>query len=126
MKAIIAMDLADVPIVSQDVTVYTLLTKENKKWADQHKGVGIQFVKTPIYVRAADKGINMFVKGILKIADVPEYNDMLHFVYFSHMVAYYLSQRDYRQIAFEDQILCEKVLLQFGNDGKYIDKVEIL
>ncbi len=125
MKAIICMDLSDVPIVDENTTIYTVLTKNNKKWANEHKGVGIQFIKIPNYVKIGDKTVNAFVQKALKI-DTTEYQDMLHFVYFSHQVSFYISNRDFDELIFENENLCEKVLLQFGNDEKYIDKVEIL
>ncbi|WP_048704655.1 hypothetical protein [Companilactobacillus ginsenosidimutans] len=126
MKAIISMDLSDVPIVPDDVTVFTVLNKANKKWADKHKGVGIHFTKIPAYVKTGDKVVNTFVQKVLHIKDVVEYENMLHFVYFSHLVSHYISNKNFDKILFQNQDLCEKVLLQFNNNEKYIDKVEIL
>lgn len=124
MKALVAMDLSDVPIVGDDTTVFTVLNDVNKKWASENQGIGVQFIKLPGYIKAGDKVINTFVKKALKIEN--EYQDMLHFVYFSHMTSFYLSSRDFDQVLFENQILCEKVLIQFGNFDKYEDRSEIL
>lgn len=125
MKAVIAMDLNEVQTVDDDTVIYTVLTKNNKNWANEHKGIGVYFIKMPPYIKFGDKVVNTFVQKALKIKN--EYNDMLRFVYFSHMVSFYISSRDYEKVYFENQILCEKVMLQFDNSEKYgDDKVEIL
>ncbi|WP_300560048.1 hypothetical protein [Companilactobacillus sp.] len=124
VKVIVAMDLSDVPIVDSETEIYTVLSKANKKWANDHKGVGIQFIKMPAYIKVGDKVVNTFVQKALKIKD--NYNDMLRFVYFSHLVSYYISQRKFDLVVFENQYLCEKVLMQFNNSERYQDQVEIL
>ncbi|MCH4009778.1 hypothetical protein [Companilactobacillus sp.] len=124
VKVIVAMDLSDVPIVDSETEIYTVLSKNNKKWANDHKGVGIQFIKMPAYIKVGDKVVNTFVQKALKIKD--NYNDMLRFVYFSHLVSYYISQRKFDLVVFENQYLCEKVLMQFNNSERYQDQVEIL
>lgn len=124
VKVIVAMDLSDVPIVDSETEIYTVLSKANKKWANDHKGVGIQFIKMPAYIKVGDKVVNTFVQRALKVKD--NYNDMLRFVYFSHLVSYYISQIKFDLVVFENQYLCEKVLMQFNNSERYQDQVEIL
>lgn len=123
MKAIVAIDLTEAPQVDNNTKIYAALTKNNKKWANEHKGVGVSFIKTPEYITFGDKAMSVFVHKIMKIKT--EHSNMLQFVYFAHMAAFYISNTDYDEVTFENQVLCEKVLLQFGNDEKYADKVEI-
>lgn len=123
MKAIVAIDLTEAPQVDSDTRIYTVLNKKNKKWASEHRGVGVQFIKTPSYISFGDKAMSTFVHKIMKIHT--EHSNMLQFVYFAHMAAFYISNADYQEVTFENQTLCEKVLLQFGNDEKYGEKVEI-
>lgn len=126
MKAIVSMDLSDILEIDPETTIYTLLSKANKKWADDHQGSRIQFIKVPAYVKIGDTVVNGFVNKILQVKEVRAYQDMLEFVYFSHMVSYYISQQDYQEVLFENQDLCEKVLLQFGNLKRYENRTEII
>ncbi|WP_125710234.1 hypothetical protein [Companilactobacillus zhongbaensis] len=123
MKAIVAMDLTEAPEIGNNTKIYTVLNKKNKKWANNHKGVGVHFIKTPSYIAFGDKAMSTFVHKAMKIDT--EFNNMLQFVYFAHMTAFYISNAEYDEVIFENQMLCEKVLLQFGNDETYGDKTEI-
>ncbi|MFD1472122.1 hypothetical protein [Companilactobacillus mishanensis] len=125
-KAVVAMDLSRLIFVDKNTTIYTVSSMESKKWADEHQGTSIRFIKIPSYVNIGDKVVNGFEKHILKIHDQSEYVNMLHFVYFAHMAAYYIANKEYTQVLFENANLQSKVLMQFGNGMKYLDCADVI
>ncbi len=74
--------------------------------------------KIPWYVTFFNKIINRFVKSILHIYD-ETYQNMLTFVYYSHIVAFLISNEHYDLVFFETAALQEKVISQFQNAEKY-------
>jgi len=117
--AIVTMNPNELPNVSGKKTVFT---PENEKIC---KTVDAQVVQIPSYVNFGDDVVKLFMHLDTKLPEKPEFQNMLQFVYFSHMAAFYLSQQDYDQVIFEDPDLRDKVLLQFHNEAHYAGKVAL-
>ncbi|WP_225419698.1 hypothetical protein [Lapidilactobacillus wuchangensis] len=117
-KAIITMQAPKLTAIPADTTIYTLsgLVPADSK---------IVTIKIPGYVKFGDHILNFFVRKIIKNNPTPEYFNMLHFVYFSHMVAYELSVHPYDEISFATTDLQQKILMQFGNETRYAGKTTV-
>jgi len=118
--AIIVMDLKHVPIIDGPKTIFTL---EHQKFTQIDD---TKIIKIPSYIMFGDDVVNLFVHLNTKLPQKPEFQNMLQFVYFSHMVAFYISQQDYSEVIFEDDDLREKVLLQFDNKKRYTGKTSLV
>jgi len=117
--AIITMNPNDLPSIPGQKTVFT---PENN---DICETVDTQVVQIPSYVHFGDDVVKLFMHLDTKLPEKPEFQNMLQFVYFSHMAAFYLSQQDYDKVIFEDPDLRDKVLLQFQNKAHYAGKVAL-
>jgi len=117
--AIITMNPNEIPNVSGQKTIFTPADENICETTDT------QVVQIPSYINFGDDVVNLFMHTDTKLPEKPEFQNMLQFVYFSHMAAFYLSQQDYDQVIFEDSDLRDKVLLQFQNKAHYDGKVAL-
>ncbi len=117
--AIITIDATKVKAVDGKTVVFTVWNEAAEEWSKRHQDLDVNLIRIPWYVKTGDTLVNFFVRKILKIKDVPEYENMLQFVYFSHMSAFYLSNAEFDGIIFESQDLLVKTLPQCENEAHY-------
>jgi len=118
--AIITMNPTAIPNVNGQKTIFTPESKHVQETPDT------QVVKIPSYINFGDDVVNIFMHLNTKLPEKPEFQNMLQFVYFSHMVAFYISLQNYDEIIFEDSDLRDKVLLQFKNKERYADRISLV
>ncbi|MDC4186966.1 hypothetical protein MK904_12875 [Loigolactobacillus coryniformis] len=106
-----------------ETAVYLRGTRDHTVQVAGHE---VHYIKVPGYVKFGDHLINFFVRKLLKITDVPEYLNMLRFVYFSHMAAFYLLQNDYEHLLFASDELKQKVLLQTKQAAAYTARATVI
>lgn len=118
--AIITMNPLELPAIDGQKTIFTPENKCVEETTDT------KVIKIPSYVNFGDDVVNLFMHLDTRLPEKPEFQNMLQFVYFSHMVAFYLSQQDYDRVIFEDHDLQDKILLQFKNREHYDGRVELI
>lgn len=109
MQAAFIFDSPMIAKLPAETVVYLPGTRDHTVQVAGHE---VHYIKVPGYVKFGDHLVNFFVRKLLKITNVPEYLNMLSFVYFSHMAAFYLLQNDYEHVLFASDELKQKVLLQ--------------
>lgn len=118
--AVITMNPAT---LTENVSDKTLFTPESKFFPEINAE---KIIKIPNYVNFGDDVVNIFMNLNVKLPEKPEFQNMLDYVYFSHLVAFYLSQQDYDKLLFEDSDLRDKILVQFKNQKHYLGKTALL
>ena len=118
--AIVAMDSNNIPESNDPKTIFTLEGQPLRKTATT------KIIEIPTYVSFGDDVVNLFLHSNANLPEKPEFQNMLQFVYFAHMTAFYLSQQNYDEVIFEDRDLREKILLQFDNRKRYSGKTSLL
>jgi len=118
--AIVVMDITNVPKIDGPKTIFTLEGQQPTQ------NETTKTIEIPSYVKFGDDVVNLFKHLNTKLPEKPEFQNMLQFVYFSHMTAFYLSQQNYDEIIFEDGDLRDKILLQFDNRKRYAGKTDLI
>jgi len=118
--AIVAMDFDNIPQNCGSKTIFTLEGQTIETTSDT------KIIEIPSYVKFGDDVVNLFKHLNTFLPKKPEFQNMLQFVYFSHMVSFYLSLQSYDEVIFEDSDLRDKILLQFDNEKRYAGKTSLL
>ncbi|WP_088809765.1 MULTISPECIES: hypothetical protein [Listeria] len=117
--AVVTIDVTKVKAAGGKEVAFTVQNEATEQWAEAHQEFDVNLIRIPWYVKTGDALVNFFVRKVLKIKDVPEYENMLQFVYFSHMSAFYLSNAEFDEIVFENHDLLVKTLPQCENEARY-------
>lgn len=118
--AIVTMNINDVPKLDG---LKTIFTPEGQKAISMDETT---IIHIPSYVHLGDDVVNLFMHLNAELPKKTEFQNMLQYVYFSHMVAFCLSQREYDQVIFEDKDLRDKILLQFNNQERYQNRISLI
>lgn len=110
--AIVVTDIGNIPHINGGKTIFTLADQ------DVPKIPNTKIVKIPSYIFLGEDLANVFVDAV-RLPDTSDYRNILQYVYFCHMVAFYIAQQDYDEIIFEDDDLRDQILKQFNNQKKY-------
>lgn len=114
------MNINDVPQIDG---LKTIFTPEGQTAAPMEETT---IIHIPSYVHLGNDVVNLFMHLNAELPQKTEFQNMLQYVYFSHMVAFCISEREYDQIIFEDKDLRDKILLQFHNQERYENRVSVL
>lgn len=118
--AVITMNPSALPEITGTKTIFTPENEYLPETADT------KIIKIPSYVNFGDDVVNIFMYLNLKLPERPEFQNMLEYVYFAHLVAFYLSLQDYDRLFFEDSDLRDKILIQFKNREHYLGKTALI
>lgn len=116
--AIIVTDVKNIPYINGNKTIFTSF---DQKVPDIPNS---KFIKIPNYISLGEDLANVFTDTV-RLPDTTGYRNILQYVYFSHMVAFYISQQNYSKIIFEDDDLRDQVLKQFDNSNRYANKYSL-
>lgn len=117
--AIVVTDARNIPYINGEKTIFTNFDQEVPRIPNS------KVIKVPNYIFLGEDLANIFADTV-RLPDTTGYRNILQYVYFSHIVAFYISQQDYSEIIFEDDDLKDQVLKQFDNQTKYARKTSLV
>ncbi|PMD71355.1 hypothetical protein [Companilactobacillus nuruki] len=116
--AIIVTDVKNIPYINGNKTIFISFDQNVPDIPNS------KFIKIPNYISLGEDLANVFTDTV-RLPDTTGYRNILQYVYFSHMVAFYISQQNYSKIIFEDDDLRDQVLKQFDNSNRYANKYSL-
>lgn len=117
--AIIVTDAENIPHVNGGKTIFT---PYDQKIPDIPN---TKVVKIPSYIFLGEDLANVFADTV-RLPDTDDYRNILEYVYFSHLVAFFIAQENYDEVIFEDNDLRDQILKQFNNKERYAAKSSLI
>ena len=121
-----AVEALDENIINQNelskklnLTIFSCFNQDAKIKSEKYKNTKIEFIKTPFFIKKADKLLYFIAKNILKKEKNMSYRYILQRLYYIRKVAKKINKKDYGKLVIENHPTLFIILKKYDNYKKY-------